>query len=114
MPKDDSLYVGHMLDKAREALALLHAKSRKDFDSDVALRLALMHLIQVIGEAARHVSPQFQTLHPQLPWDAIIGMRHKIVHNYMGVDEEIVWDTVKEELPVLITAFEDILPPEQS
>jgi uncharacterized protein with HEPN domain len=55
MPKDDLVYVGHMLDKAQEALALAHGKSRQDYDNDTALRLALTHLIQVIGEAARRV-----------------------------------------------------------
>lgn len=57
MPKDDLIYVGHMLDKAGEALALAHGKTRQDYDNDTALRLALTHLIQVIGEAARRVSP---------------------------------------------------------
>lgn len=52
MPKDELVYVGHMLDKAQEALTLAHGKSRQDYDSDTALRLALTHLIQVIGEAA--------------------------------------------------------------
>lgn len=78
MPKDDLVYVGHMLDKAHEALSLVRGKTRQDYDHDTALRLALTHLIQVIGEAARHVSPQFRDRHTQIPWDAIAGMRSKI------------------------------------
>jgi len=53
MPKDEIVYVGHMLDKAQEALSLARGKTRQDYDHDTALRLALTHLIQVIGEAAR-------------------------------------------------------------
>ncbi len=60
MPKDELVYVGHMLDKAHEALSLVRGKTRKDYDRDSALRLALTHLIQVIGEAARRVSSQFR------------------------------------------------------
>ena len=51
MPKYEMVYVGHMLDKAREALSLARGKTRQDYDKDIALRLALTHLIQIIGEA---------------------------------------------------------------
>lgn len=114
MPKDDLVYVGHMLDKAHEALSLVRGKTRQDYDHDTALRLALTHLIQVIGEAARHVSQEFRGRYPQIPWDAIAGMRSKIVHDYMNVDEDIVWDSVIQELPPLIEELEKIVPPESA
>ncbi len=114
MPKDDLVYVGHMLDKAHEALSFVRGKTRQDYDHDTALRLALTHLIQVIGEAARHVSPQFRDRHTQIPWDAIAGMRSKIVHDYMNVDEDIVWDSVTQELPPLIEELKKIVPPESA
>ena len=82
MPKDEFVYVGHMLDKAHEALSLVRGKTRQDYDSDTALRLALTYLIQVIGEAARHVSSPFRERYPEIPWEAIAGMRSKIVHDY--------------------------------
>ncbi|MDH5740025.1 MAG: hypothetical protein OEY77_06845 [Nitrospira sp.] len=69
MPKDEMVYVGHMLDKAREALSLSHGKIRQDYDRDVALRLALTHLFQIIGEAARRVSPQFRERYPHISWE---------------------------------------------
>jgi uncharacterized protein with HEPN domain len=72
------------------------------------------HLIQVIGEAARRVSPQFREEHQQIPWDAIAGMRSKIVHDYMNVDEDIVWDSVAQELPPLIEDLKKIVPPENA
>lgn len=112
MPKDDLVYVGHMLDKAQETLSLVHGKTRQDYDRDTVLRLALTHLIQVIGEAARRVSTSFRERHPQIPWDAIAGMRNKIVHDYMDVDEDIVWDSVIHELPLLISELARIVPAE--
>ena len=112
MPKDELVYVGHMLDKAHEALSLVRGKTRKDYDRDTALRLALTHLIQVIGEAARRVSSQFRERHPEIPWDAIAGMRSKIVHDYMNVDEDIVWDSVTQELQPLIEELKKVVPSE--
>lgn len=72
--------------------------------------LPLAHLLQVVGEAARRVSDGFCRKHSDIPWKAIIGMRHKVVHDYMDVDVDIVWDTVTRELPPLIELLEAILP----
>ena len=93
---------------------MVRGKTRQDYDRDSALRLALTHLIQVIGEAARRVSVQFRDRHPQIPWEAIAGMRSKIVHDYMNVDEDIVWDSVTQELQPLIEELRKIVPPESA
>ena len=110
MQKDDLVYAGHMLDMARKALELVRGKNRPDYNTDETLRFALAHLVQVIGEAARHVSKQFRDSHSKIPWKAIVGMRHKVVHDYMNVDEDVVWDTVIKELPPLVTELEKIVP----
>jgi len=65
----------------------------------------------VIGEAARQVSREFTVTHPEVPWEKIIGMRHKVVHDYLGVDEDIVWQVVTEDLPKLVEALEPLVPP---
>ena len=109
MPRDDDLYLGHMLDMTRKALGLARGVDRASFDADEKLQLALVHLIQVIGEAARRVSPEFQVRHPDIPWGAIVGMRHKVVHDYMGVDIDVVWDTVQNDLPGLSRMLESIV-----
>lgn len=112
MPKDDLVYLGHMLEMARKAVAKTHGIQRGEFDQDENLRLALAHLIQIIGEAARHVSTELQQKHLEIPWSAIIGMRHKVVHDYLEVDEDIVWDVVTADLPSIVAALERIVPPE--
>ncbi len=99
---------------ARKARAKVEGKSRTDFDADENLRLALAHLIQTIGEAARHVSPAFQQAHPSVPWGLIVGMRHKVVHDYLHVDYDIVWDVVTSDLPSLAAALEEFVPPAES
>jgi len=111
MSKDDSVYVGHMLDTARKARSLLGSKDRKAYDADETLRLALAHLVQVIGEAARRVSPQLREKHPHIPWSEIMGMRHKIVHDYMDVEEDVLWSVVTTDLPDLIHDLERIEQP---
>ena len=113
MPKDDSVYVGHMLDTARLAAAKVAGITREAFDADENLRLALAHLIQTIGEAARQVSPAFREAHPQPPWAKIIAMRHRVVHDYLHVDYDIVWGVVSVDLPPLIEALAGIVPPEE-
>ena len=108
MQKDDLVYVGHMLDTARKAMDLVKGKDRTDYNSEAAIRYALAHLLQVIGEAARRISQDFCKIHPEIPWKAIIGMRHKVVHDYMNVDEDVVWDTVQQELPPLMEKLSKI------
>ena len=112
MVHDDTVYVGHMLDMTRRAVKAIKDKSRDNYDEDDILRMGLTHLVQVIGEAARKVSPTFQGEHPEIPWRRIIGMRHRIVHDYMRVDEDILWQVVTKDLPELLPLLEEILPGE--
>ena len=109
MRRDDPVYVGHMLDSAAKAVEKVAGMAREDFDRDENLRLALTHLLQIIGEAARRVSTEFQDGHPEIPWKAIIGMRHKVVHDYFGVDEDVVWHTATVELPPLVEKLRGVL-----
>jgi len=110
MQKDDMVYVGHMLDTARRIVEKVADKSRAEFDADDNLRLALTHLIQTFGEAARRVSPACQQAHPDVPWKKIVGMRHKVVHDYLHTDFDIVWDVATVNLPPLVAELEKIVP----
>ena len=106
MSPRDLVYVGHMLDMARKAVSKTQNISRETYDADENLRLALIHLIQTIGEAARQVSHEFCNNHPDIRWADIIGMRHKVVHDYLGVDDDIVWQVATEDLPKLVASLE--------
>jgi uncharacterized protein with HEPN domain len=109
--RDDTVYVGHMLDTTRDAMRRVHGLSREQFDADDNLSLAVAHLVQTVGEAARRVSTAFQEQHPEIPWSKVIGMRHKVVHDYMSVDFDIVWDVVCLEFPTLAAQLERLVPP---
>ena len=111
MNKDDLVYVGHMLDLAQAAVHKATECTREQFDQDENLRLAVTHLIQTIGEAARRVSKEFREDHRDIPWDKIVGMRHKVVHDYMHVDYDLVWDVATMELPRFLKQLEKVAPP---
>jgi uncharacterized protein with HEPN domain len=111
MSPRDLVYVGHMLDVARKAIDKTAGLRREDFDRDENLRRALTHLVRVISEAARHVSREFCEAHPDIPWTEFVGMRHKVVHDYLGVDEDIVWQVVTDDLPKLMSAPERLATP---
>ena len=114
MQKDDLVYVRHMLDLAEKAARNIAGIARSDFDGDEILRLALVHLLQTIGESARRISAAFRVVHPEIPWAAIVGMRHRVVHDYLDVDFDIVWRVATEDLPPLIAQLKRIVPPEDN
>jgi uncharacterized protein with HEPN domain len=109
MPKhESSIPLRHMLDHAREAFALVRNRSREDLEADRLLNLALVRLLEIIGEAASRVSAEERTRYPAIPWLQIIGMRNRLIHGYDSIDFDILWQTLVEDLPPLIAALENI------
>jgi uncharacterized protein with HEPN domain len=106
LPRDDAVYLIHMLDTARKAAGKAHGLDLERFLADENLHLACVHRVQVIGEAASRVSAETRARHPQVPWRQVIGMRHRVVHDYLEVDLEIVWQVISADLPELIAALE--------
>lgn len=113
MQKDDAVYLGHMLDMARKVSVRVAGVSREDYDADEDLRFVIAHLIQTIGEAAARVSIPMQKAHPEIPWKNVTGIRHRIVHDYMGVDYDILWEVAVRHIPPLIANLEAIIPSEE-
>ena len=110
MPSSDRVRLNHMLDAAREAVGFSENRSREDLDRDRMLCLSLVHLLEIIGEAARGVSAEFRVTHAEMPWRSIAGMRDRLVHGYYDVNLDIVWETVTEDLPPLVAQLEKYLP----
>lgn len=109
MPKDSKVYVQHMLDHSREVVALTQNLPEAEFNRNRVLRLAVTRLIQIIGEAARRVPDDFKQAHPLVPWQDVVGMRNILVHDYLSVDDRIVWRTAVQELPLLVKQLDEIL-----
>jgi len=99
---DDALRLGHMCDAAQKALHFSQGKSRADLDQDELLRLALVRLLEIIGEAASRVSQGTRDRFPAIPWPNIVGMRNRLVHGYDQIDLEILWQTLIQDLRSMI------------
>ncbi len=113
MSKTDLVRVRHILDAAREVLEFSTGKSRFDLDTDRMLNLSLVHLLEIIGEAAVGVSAEFRTKYPNVPWNEIVGMRNRLIHSYYDIDLDIVWRTIEEDIPPLVTELEKIIAHEE-
>ena len=104
----------HMLEHAREALAMVQGKRRSDLDNDRMLELSLVRLVEIIGEAAARVRTESSEKYPSIPWLQIVGMRNRLVHGYDAVDLNVLWDTIVDDLPPLIAELEKIILLEKS
>ncbi len=107
---DDLVYLGHMLDLAQKARELVGDRDKGAYDEDETLQFALTYLVQTIGEAARQVSPAGRAALPEIPWHRIVGMRHRIVHDYLNVDTDMVWEVVSVNLAPLVATLVADLP----
>ena len=105
---DDSTRLRHMLEAATEACEMISEESRTSLDSDRKLTLALVRLIEIVGEAAANVSKEKQSELTEIPWRDLVGMRNRIVHAYFDVDLDIVWQTITEDLPFLISKLDQL------
>ena len=100
----------HMLDNARKARTLARGKTREDLDNAWVDTLALVRLLEVIGEAANRVPNEEQRRHPEIPWSQIIGLRNRLIHGYDSIDLDILWQILSEDLVPLIASLEAIVP----
>lgn len=114
MHKDDAVRLRHMLDAAHEAICFARNRVRCDLDGDRMLVLSLVKDIEIIGEAAYQISEITQDQLRDIPWDDIIGMRHKLVHAYFDINLDILWRTVQDDLPALVALLEPLLAQEKS
>ena len=73
---------------------------------------AIVRTLEIVGEAARKISQEFKDTHPDIPWHKMIGMRHRLIHDYLHVNLETVWDTIRNDIPGLIEVIGPLVPPE--
>ena len=112
MSQEDKVRLRHMVDAAREAVSFAAGRVREELDADRQLVMALVKEIEIVGEAAARVSEATREHLPEIPWDALVGMRNRLVHAYFDVNLDIVWQTIQEDLPKLIALLEPVVPPD--
>ncbi len=106
---DDVIPLRHMLDAASKALQLTESCEREDLDKDEKLALALVRLLEILGEAAKSVSEQYRQTCSNIPWRQIVGTRDRLIHGYFDVDLDIVWKIISSDLPPLVQQLEKAL-----
>jgi uncharacterized protein with HEPN domain len=84
-------------------------KSLEDVSSDAVLCRAIIRSLEIIGEASKKIDLEFKSDHPQIEWKKMAGTRDKVIHDYFGIDYEIIWDIIQNKLPDLQDRVNDIL-----
>lgn len=111
MPRDET-YLLDMKIACERVLEFTAGVTRERLSSDLMLQFAVVRAVQIIGEAARLTSPEFRARHPEISWVPITTMRHRLVHEYMKVDLDIVWTVVQTHVPELLRLITPLLPPD--
>lgn len=102
-------YINDILNSIEEVNEFTADMSYDDFFRDKKTTNAVIRSLEVLGEAARKIPDDLRSKAPNVPWDKMTGMRNKLIHEYFGVDLEIVWAVIKEELPPLSSHLKKLL-----
>lgn len=102
MIRDDGVYLAHVIDAAQQILSYTDGMDYDQFKSARMAQDAVIRQFEIIGEAAKNLSPGFRTLHGHVPWRDLAGFRDKLIHQYFGVDLATVWRSVEADIPTLI------------
>ena len=111
MLRDES-YLLDMLLRSRDALRFAAEAGSTGLAENNMAQFAVLHALQIVGEAAGSVSEELRLANPGIPWVEIVGMRHRIVHDYGRVNWEVVRVVLERDLPTLIQRLEHLVPPD--
>ncbi|PIV23972.1 MAG: DUF86 domain-containing protein [Deltaproteobacteria bacterium CG_4_8_14_3_um_filter_45_9] len=102
-------YLQDILDAAGKAMRFVKGVDFEAFCANEEKVFAVIRALEIIGEAAKNITKSMRGRYAEIPWEDIVGMRNKVIHDYFGVDLEVIWKTLHEDLPPLQAAIAKIL-----
>lgn len=109
MPRDYKVYLQDILEASRKIRKYTSGLTFRSFASDEKTLDAVVRNLEVIGEACKKIPDEIRAHHPQIEWKRIASLRDILVHEYFGVDPEIIWDIVTNKLPTFEGQIADVL-----
>ena len=106
--KDDLAYIEHIQEAISKILRYTQNLTREKFEDSPMVQDAVIRNIEVIGEATKNISSEMTSTFDKIPWKEMAGMRDKLIHDYMGVEIDVVWKTIELDIPELHKLLKDI------
>lgn len=107
-PRDFADYLHDMLEATEKVAKFVLGMTQEQFVADEKTQFAVVRGLEVLGEAAKKIPQTFREEHAEIPWREVAGMRDKLVHDYFGVNVEVVWKTAVEDVPRLAELLRQI------
>jgi uncharacterized protein with HEPN domain len=112
--KHNQVFLKHILDELDFLTRETESKKFEEFIKNEILKRACSRSLEIIGEAVKNLSPDFKRQHKEIEWKKLSGLRDKMIHGYFGVNWDIVWDVMKNQIPKLKGQIENILDKAES
>jgi uncharacterized protein with HEPN domain len=110
MPESHEVYLHHISDEIRFLRSLPAFTDGSTLKNDPVMSRAVVRSLEIIGEAASKIEPEFRTKHAEIPWRRIIALRNRLIHGYMGINFNIVVNVLQNEVPRLAEQLRGLLP----
>jgi len=102
-------YLAHILTEVTFVLEKSEGLSHEEFLKDEVLRRAFVRSLEIVGEAVQKLPAEFREGEPRIDWRRVAGMRDRLIHDYFGVDYDIIWDVIQKQWPILRRVVEEHL-----
>lgn len=106
-------YLRDMFENANRAIQFTEGMDFETFRKDEKTVYAVIRAVEIIGEATRNIPDDIRVKYPEIPWRDAADMRNKFVHRYFGINLEVIWQTLSEDLPMLANALREIIRREE-
>ncbi len=104
----DKVRIQHMIDAIDKINIYVGHPDKLAFENDTKLQDACIRQLQILGEAARKILKDFQVNHPEIAWTKVIGLRNVVIHDYAGIDSDVIWNIISNDLHPLLIKLQSV------